>query len=94
MNNFCRITELRDKEVINVCDGQRLGYVYDVEVDICCGKIIALIVPQERGCFSLLHISEIKIPWDKIERIGDDIILVSIVPTDIKPIDRKHKWFC
>ncbi|MHB1151956.1 MAG: YlmC/YmxH family sporulation protein [Eubacteriales bacterium] len=91
--NLCRITDLRDKEVINICDGQRLGYVYDVEVDIICGKVVALVVPEEHGCFSLVHSSEIKIPWDKIDKIGDDIILVSLPLADIKPIDRKRKWF-
>lgn len=28
-----RVTELRCKEVINITDGQRLGFVSDVEVD-------------------------------------------------------------
>lgn len=93
MINICRVTDLRDKEVINICDGQRLGFVYDVEIDICTGKVISLVVPEEHGCFSLIRTSEIKIPWDKIDRIGDDIILVTIPACDIKPIERKHKWF-
>ena len=28
----CRMVELRCKEVINICDGCRIGYVGDVEV--------------------------------------------------------------
>lgn len=32
---LCRITDMHSKEVINVCDGTRLGCVDDVEVDTC-----------------------------------------------------------
>ena len=30
-----RICDLREKEVINICDGERLGFVEDVEFDLC-----------------------------------------------------------
>ena len=42
MERFC---ELKQKEVINVCDGCRLGYTTDLEFDSCTGNIIALIIP-------------------------------------------------
>lgn len=29
---------MRDKEVINICDGKRLGYINDVEIDSCDGR--------------------------------------------------------
>ena len=47
-----RVGELRCKEVINVTDGSRYGYVGDAEVDLETGQIRALIVPGERrsGC--------------------------------------------
>ena len=35
---------MRDKEVINICDGKRLGYINDVEIDSCDGRICAIIV--------------------------------------------------
>ena len=40
-----RIGDLRYKEVINVTDGSRYGYVGDVEVDLETGQIRTLIVP-------------------------------------------------
>ena len=40
-----RISELKRMEVINICDGKRLGFVGDVEFDKCSGKIECLIVP-------------------------------------------------
>ena len=35
-----RVTELRCKEVINITDGQRLGFVSDVEVQLPEGKVL------------------------------------------------------
>ena len=40
-----RMSELKRKEVINVCDCRRLGFVGDMEFDPCTGQIKALIVP-------------------------------------------------
>jgi YlmC/YmxH family sporulation protein len=93
LSHICRVTDLRDREVINVCDGRRLGFVCDVEIDNECGKIIALIVPEDNNFFSFRHICEIKIPWERIDCLGEDIILVSLDEKDIKPVERKHKWF-
>lgn len=86
MDNCCNCctTELRDKEVVNICDGSRLGYVTDVEIDAGCGKVVALLVPGETRLFSLGHCPELRIPWDRIERIGDDIILCRINPCDLQ----------
>ena len=43
--------ELRDKEVVNMCDGTRLGCPSDFEFSICDGRITALIVPRAGGLF-------------------------------------------
>lgn len=37
-----RICELKEKEVINVCSGRRLGCIADVEINICTGEIEAI----------------------------------------------------
>ena len=72
-----RFTSLKCKEVVNVCDGCRLGFVCDVEVDCCNGQIVAIVVPGQSRCFGLLGRQEdFVIPWKCIRRIGDDIILV------------------
>ncbi len=73
------IKKLRDKEVINICDGRRLGFVDDVEIDVSCGRVVSLVVFMDDGkCFSIGKGEEVMVPWDRIERIGDDVILVSI----------------
>ncbi len=72
-----RVTDLRDKEIINVSDGCRFGYVGDVEVDLENGRVIALIVPGRLRLFGLLGREEDWIfPWESVRRFGEDIILV------------------
>ena len=62
---------MRNKEVINVSDGVKLGWVCDVELDTASASMTALVI------FGLLGREEdIVIPWDKIKLIGDDTVLV------------------
>lgn len=73
----CRFTDYQCKEVINVCDGSRLGCVCDLEVELPEGRICAIFVPGPCRFFGLLgHDGYYRIPWSCIKRIGSDIILV------------------
>ena len=70
--------DLKQREVINVTDGKRLGFVYDIEIDFERGKIESLVVPGPNKLKNIFGKSgDITIPWDRIERVGDDIILVN-----------------
>lgn len=73
----CCITELRCKEVINKSDGCRLGLVSDVEVDSCCGRVVALIIYGKPKYWGICGRRErIRICWEDVEVIGSDTILV------------------
>ncbi len=72
----CNSEDFRDKEVINVCDGRRLGCVCEIEFDVCDGRITAIVVRAEGGLLGIKKGEELVIPWDKIQKIGEDIILV------------------
>ena len=73
----CRFGDLRNKEVINICDGARLGFIDDVDIEMPEGKLCAVIVPGGYRFFGLFgRGEEYYIPWDSVKRIGDDIILV------------------
>ena len=50
----CRLDSLRDKEVINVKDGGRIGFVSDAEVDTQEAKLTAEVVYGRLGLFGLL----------------------------------------
>lgn len=73
-----RAGELRQKEVININDAQRMGYVSDVEVSLDKGEIEAIIVPGKMKFFNFGKNDDIVITWDKIKMIGDDVILVDM----------------
>jgi YlmC/YmxH family sporulation protein len=96
--NGCCVGALQDKEVINICDGSRLGYICDVAVDTCTGKIVSISVPGECKLFSSPRGSLIVIPWEKIEKIGDDTILVNLPPRSEcrceRPKNQKPWWKC
>lgn len=85
-------SEFRCKEVINIADGCRLGYVNDMEMDTECGKVLAIVVPGPCRFFGLLgRDSDYVIPWPCIRRIGDDTILVDVVTGNIRK-PRAKKW--
>lgn len=76
---MCRMYELRQKEVINIKDGCRLGYVVDIEIDIAEGEIKKIIVPGPAKILGMFgHEQEYMVDWDCIVQIGDDIILVDV----------------
>ena len=81
-----RMSELKKREVINVCDCRRLGFVGDLDIDPCSGKILAIIVPGP-GCVCgfLGREKDFVIPFDDICQIGDDIILVHLEEKKEKP---------
>lgn len=73
LERFC---DFRSKEVINILDGKRLGCVCDLILDTATGQISAIIVPT---CGKLASFfrggDDIVIPWRKIIKIGNDVIL-------------------
>ena len=77
--NSSKGLDFRKKEVINIKDGKRLGYVQDVTADLKTGTITSIIVPgNPKGLGIFLSNEEISIPWEAIKCISDEIILVEI----------------
>lgn len=74
-----KLSELQIKEVIVISDGSRLGHISDLEIDGNTGMITALIIytkeKKSGGLFG--KPGEMEIPWNKIETIGTDVILIS-----------------
>ena len=81
--NSQRITDLSYKEVIDLQTGQRLGCVRDAEIDPATGKVTALIIPGRLKWLGLLgREPETVIPWERIQRLGEDIIFVGKAAND------------
>ena len=71
-------SDFKCREVINLTDGERYGYVCDLEIDKETGQINSLVVPSKEKMGIFPKNNRISIPWDAIKKIGDDIILVNI----------------
>lgn len=71
--------DFKHKEVINITDGRRLGFVQDVTADLESGVITSIIVPGNTKILNMFSgNNDIVIPWQDIKCIGDDVILVEI----------------
>lgn len=76
-----RISELRDKEIINIKDGTRIGLISDLEINLDKGCVEAIVLPVQGGFLSLFSKNKgYYIDWKKIVKIGVDVILVDFDP--------------
>ncbi len=74
----CLFSSLKNKEVVNICDGSALGCVCDIELNCVTGQVLRLVLPGD-GIAGLLSAKKrLNVPWDCVERIGDDVILVRL----------------
>ena len=80
MQNTMRFSELHCREVINLCDGARMGEVSDLLFDPVCGQITALVVPAQSGIAGMFSKNDCVIPWGCIEtlinKLGVDYTLI------------------
>lgn len=72
--------ELRRLEVVNLCDGARLGYAEDFEFEAegDCSRILSLIIAGGGGFLGFGREDDLVIPWCRVECIGEDTILVRL----------------
>ena len=72
-----KFSELHSKEVIHISDGERFGFVSDIEIDTESGKILSITVPGAYRAFGILGKEPDKIiKWEQIKKIGDDLIMI------------------
>ena len=72
---FC---ELREKEIVNLSDGKRLGRLVDLALTLN-GRVIGLMAPGDKSAIKRIGGKDtIFIPWQNIRKIGDDVILVDL----------------
>lgn len=72
-----RIAELKDRQVVCVQNGSILGYVGDIELDTENGRLSSLVIYGKAKGFGFFgREDDLIIPWESIEIIGDETILV------------------
>ena len=78
------LSRLSRKEIINLYDGARLGYVgeSDLVIDGENGTIKAIIILQKGlGVKMARSARELVIPWDSVKKIGEEVLIVDLSPT-------------
>ncbi len=73
-----KASDFRKKEVINLNSNEKMGYVCDFEICTTSGEISAIIVPKKTHGLHVGKDKTIRIAWENITGIGDEIILVRI----------------
>ncbi|MBQ3161854.1 MAG: YlmC/YmxH family sporulation protein [Oscillospiraceae bacterium] len=80
----CTLSEMRNKEIINIKNGARLGYVDDVEFETETASIKSFIVYGRTRFFGFLgREDDLIITCDEIEVVGVDTILISADDTKL-----------
>jgi len=79
-----RAYDLKQREVINIVNAERLGYIYDVDIDFESGRIRSIIIPNRRGPLGwFTKRNDYIIPWEKIVAVGHEIVLVRLESIDV-----------
>lgn len=74
-----RISDLRDREIINFSEGRKIGNFDDLELDVEKGLIKALIISGRSGFFGFLQEEQDYIvPWERIIKFGQDVIIADL----------------
>ncbi|MBQ4094878.1 MAG: YlmC/YmxH family sporulation protein [Oscillospiraceae bacterium] len=88
---MCSFSDLRNKEVVSMQTGLKLGYVDDVEINTSDATVVSLIIygrPRGFGMFG--RDEDIVIKCSNIELIGEDTILVN---TSDSSVSTKSRMF-
>lgn len=70
-----RLSEIQNKDVINLNTGEKIGNIIDVRINVNTGKIESFILEKKKFSF-FSNNDEIQIYYDQINKIGEDVILV------------------
>ena len=76
--SFC---ELRSKQVVNVIDGKVLGRIVDVVFSRQSARVMGFVVPGDGGFSLFKRKGELFIPFERICKIGVDVVLVELRPS-------------
>ncbi len=71
-----RLSEIQNKDVINVDTGVKIGNIIDVKIEPETGKIISFILEKKKFSSLFSNNDDIEIYYEQISKIGEDVILV------------------
>lgn len=72
-----RLSDLQNKDIVDVVDGKNIGSIIDVKIDEANGNIVSFIIEPNKNFFKFFNRStDTEIKWQSITKIGEDVILV------------------
>lgn len=74
-----RLSEMKNKEIINLNDGSRIGILGEMDVSFNqhTGKVIALEISRG-STLGLREPTTFIVPWTAIKKFGVDMILIEL----------------
>lgn len=72
-----KLSELQDKDVVNMSDGKKIGSIIDINIDLN-GNAQEIVVENYHFLSNLFTGKVLEIKWNQIKKIGKDVILVNI----------------
>lgn len=71
------LSDLQTKDIINMKDGNNLGRIIDAKIDTA-GKITYFVSEERKLLRKVTRGAEITFTFEKIKKIGEDVILVDL----------------
>lgn len=78
--DLMKLSELENKDVVNITNGKNIGRIIDIKIDREKGTILSVVLDPYKINKSFFGKSEeLEIPWTNINKIGDDVILITLL---------------
>ena len=77
-----KLSDLQNKDIVNVNDGRNIGNIIDVKIDENSGSILSFVIEPNKNFFRIFNkigTNDTEIKWSSITKIGEDVILVNII---------------
>lgn len=86
-----RLSELMDKQIVNIYNGVRMGSVGDSDlvIDDESGQLESILLSPRGGRLNIFRTegNYTTIPWDAVRKIGDEVIIVEL--NGALPVNRR-----
>lgn len=88
----CTLRDLRSKEVINIYNGERLGFIDDIRFNTEDNSVMTFIIYGRERLFGILgKQNDITIDCSQIHLVGEETILVSVKDVVYEESSEKHQ---
>ena len=79
MGDIMLLSELQTKDIVNLSDGNKIGKIKDIDIDVQTGDVVSinvLTVSKLRSFFS--GESCVVIHWERVVKFGGEVIIVNL----------------